>query len=47
MKKQYTKPLIKIDELLNQDIILTSETNPTTAEGAIISDGPAEGIDFG
>ena len=47
MKKQYTEPLIKTYELLKRDIILTSETTPTTAEGQIINDGPAESIDFG
>ena len=47
MKKMYIVPMIKSEEMLNQDVLLTSETTPTTAEGQIINDGPAESIDFG
>ena len=44
---QYVKPIFIEEELLKQDILLTSETTPNTAEGQIINDGPAESIDFG
>ena len=47
MKIQYTEPSLKFEELSKFDILLTRETNPTTAEGQIINDGPPETIDFG
>ncbi len=47
MKKQYSKPMISFEEMLKQDVLMTSETTSQTAEGQIINDGPAETIDFG
>ena len=48
MKKQYTNPVITIEELLKQDVLLSSDpTIPTSTEKPIGIDGPPENIDLG
>ena len=40
MKKQYIKPLITIEELLKQDVLLLSTPEQANPEGQIVVDNP-------
>ena len=40
MKKQYINPVITIEELLKQDVLLLSKPEQTNPEGQIAVDNP-------
>ena len=49
MKKQYTNPVITIEELLKQDVLLMSVTNPinSTVEEGPIGNAGTDHLDLG